>query len=1011
MRPHATAKRLREAEAPPPPPPSQPPAPPPPPPPPPNPRVTKDNPAGIRFQDGGFIESAKDAIQNVGDYWSGDNAAFEAGNPGVGQRVMRAVNPMTGFGSAIGAVQDAAGSGDLVGTALAGAAALPPFAAARALKVAQPVAQGALARAGWGNSAVAPVRAETAKAIGRNTAVGTAADYYEPQPPRLRFQDGGHVPGTGRGDKIPAKYEPGEFVVSNDMIDDNPGLREQLAGLRAETLAARGKTVAEADAKALNGGRRPSLRADSGGAYDPLDRMAKDLTGQNSLPPKSPVGNMADELARNARAAPPAPPPGPANPGMANPQARAAYAEMARGSAPAAAPTAPAAGPGAAYGAGRQAGQVAGAAKDWALGSRPAATTVLGKVGNGVGAGLTAAGRAAGGLQVADTLRNNFDAMQNLARGENSGVSDYLAGGVEFIGNTVASGGAALSSKFPMLGPIAAGFIGSDGASRFIDEMAPGASVLRRHGLGGESKVPGASVVPGLAEAVGAIAPTRDASARPDPRNPYADANARKIAESDARNAAADAKNAAGAPAPGGYDPNQSRPDLGYGPIGDRTKLTNEQAAIMNPAGRVTMTRGANGNMEFSGGDVSGQVSYNDASGKALPGGGLRGKGFSNFDVAPAGADVVMGPGGYAFATSGSGVGQNQGSGSAGSGYTSDGIDTRGLRGPQADRYAAEVRQARAINQAQSADSKSYENRLRQWNDPFSEAGKARRSLEMALNSSGSSMLSRKERLIAREGHAKALEQFNKEHFGMAAGDRDDATRRHTSDNSLRGSEASAAATRYSADAQLGAKQMEMQHKLRQQQLMGDIYRAAGGDPVKAAELAASYGIDPKQFADMAGAQQTRAKANSEDAQSTFKGLFTDKDNKRDEHAEAQAHQLASQIVPGWENMNPEQRNANRAKVVDATRAVQGMNKLRNNGWLQAAGWDKPTPEYSQLPDLDGATIGDVGFLEGAARKDVGKNDIKITLRNGENRFIPAGTLSEAQLRMLQDNGATRSTR
>ena len=46
----------------------------------------------------------------------------------------------------------------------------------------------------------------------------------------LRFQDGGVVPGTGRGDKIPAKYEPGEFVVSNDMIDDNPGLREQLSG-------------------------------------------------------------------------------------------------------------------------------------------------------------------------------------------------------------------------------------------------------------------------------------------------------------------------------------------------------------------------------------------------------------------------------------------------------------------------------------------------------------------------------------------------------------------------------------------------------------------------------------------------------------------------------------------------------------------------------------------------------------------------------------------------------------
>ena len=169
-------------------------------------------------------------------------------------------------------------------------------------------------------------------------------------PAGIRFQDGGVVPGTGRDDKIPAKYEPGEFVVSNDMIDDNPGLREQLSGLRAETLAARGKTVEEADAKALryHGGLRggeygretrdeelPAAHAggrdfqrldgsadsvllgrgggDQGGrhaqvslravdGFDPLDRMTRYLKGRNSLPPRSPVGNMAADLVRNARA-------------------------------------------------------------------------------------------------------------------------------------------------------------------------------------------------------------------------------------------------------------------------------------------------------------------------------------------------------------------------------------------------------------------------------------------------------------------------------------------------------------------------------------------------------------------------------------------------------------------------------------------------------------------------------------------------------------------------------------
>jgi len=69
----------------------------------------------------------------------------------------------------------------------------------------------------------------------------------------LRTGQGGHVPGSGSGDKIPAKYEPGEFVVSNDMLDAAPQLREQLHGLRTDVLAAKGMTPEQADAKAMGG--------------------------------------------------------------------------------------------------------------------------------------------------------------------------------------------------------------------------------------------------------------------------------------------------------------------------------------------------------------------------------------------------------------------------------------------------------------------------------------------------------------------------------------------------------------------------------------------------------------------------------------------------------------------------------------------------------------------------------------------------------------------------------------
>lgn len=302
----------------------------------------RERAAGLRFQDGGQLREnpVGEYMRRVGEEWSRSNADFEGGNPGVMQRVGRAVNPLTGFGSSVGAMYDAAGSGDVTGMALAAGSSIPAFAAARTAKT----VAGPLRAASTGG---------TAARAGQNTAFGVGADYYTPG-----LQDGGMVPGSGTGDKIPAKYEPGEFVVSNDMIDDNPGLREQLSGLRAETLAARGKTVEEADAKALryhgglraqagfNGSADPDFwrgnpnplqgnqanqtlldaarqridpvqtaarnaaAAPAGGAtrapgYGPLSRMANDLTGQNSLPPKSPVGNMADDLARNARAAAP----------------------------------------------------------------------------------------------------------------------------------------------------------------------------------------------------------------------------------------------------------------------------------------------------------------------------------------------------------------------------------------------------------------------------------------------------------------------------------------------------------------------------------------------------------------------------------------------------------------------------------------------------------------------------------------------------------------------------------
>lgn len=73
-------------------------------------------------------EGYLDFGRTSGDYWSKDNAKFEATNPSFMDRVGRAVNPMTSFGSALGAWSDAAGKGfPVTETGAALMQALPTF--------------------------------------------------------------------------------------------------------------------------------------------------------------------------------------------------------------------------------------------------------------------------------------------------------------------------------------------------------------------------------------------------------------------------------------------------------------------------------------------------------------------------------------------------------------------------------------------------------------------------------------------------------------------------------------------------------------------------------------------------------------------------------------------------------------------------------------------------------------------------------------------------------------------
>jgi hypothetical protein len=108
-------------------------------------------------------------IQDAADYWAKDNAQFEASNPTTGNRILRALNPMTGFGfgPAMGAMKTAAEEGNKRDMALAALQAVPMFGFAKLMAhkgIYGPLLQSMNM---WG---------KTGKGVAANVASGVAVD-------------------------------------------------------------------------------------------------------------------------------------------------------------------------------------------------------------------------------------------------------------------------------------------------------------------------------------------------------------------------------------------------------------------------------------------------------------------------------------------------------------------------------------------------------------------------------------------------------------------------------------------------------------------------------------------------------------------------------------------------------------------------------------------------------------------------------------------------------------------
>lgn len=173
---------------------------------------TKNIDAAVERAERGYADGG--LISNAAEYWANDNAQFEKTNPGFIARVARSVNPMTGFGSAMGAMHTSAGNGDIPGMAMAGITAIPAFGVLRSVPA-----------AGAAKASLSPSIGNSAAALTGGAVVNAAADEYQSKNNK-GYRNGGKIqgPGTPTSDDIdaevvetkePIKVSTGERIVSH----------------------------------------------------------------------------------------------------------------------------------------------------------------------------------------------------------------------------------------------------------------------------------------------------------------------------------------------------------------------------------------------------------------------------------------------------------------------------------------------------------------------------------------------------------------------------------------------------------------------------------------------------------------------------------------------------------------------------------------------------------------------------------------------------------------------------
>jgi len=700
----------------------------------------------------------------------------------------------------------------------------------------------------------------------------------------LRTGHGGVVPGTGKGDKIAAKYEPGEFVVSNAMLDAKPSLRGELRQLRKTVLAKKGMTPAMADAKAVSG---KGLRAKD--AWAPENPRFADGPVSN----RGTMAMAAVEEQRNAQQA------------LSSQQGsarQAAYAQDAAAKATAEA-DAVRAGLNKASPAGAPA-PTATAAPTPAAPPAPDTRSFLRKGGDGIKSGYEAVkgygGKAVsvaksvgpaivagaggyGAVKLAENYGNpangpqgNYQPPASASQIPTDGYQAAPAAQPYNFFSDTDTGRNLNNLSRALPGAVGGGVV--SGALRVGSGLARTASTAEGLGLatagGAQAAMPGTQVrstVPGAAQ-----------TPAPD-TYPQANAN------SDARQLRLG-------------DPSSS--DL-------NDEFSNAMIENRNPNGKVTKVVGPDGKVSYSGGNVSGEVSFQGADGNALrgrPGGGYVSTPDDGGASLAAARASLRNPDGSQWSASDNAIMAAN---------LRDGVDkyrgtSRGTQGGGADKYAnMPIKMATAMRVAD-----------------------AQAAAQMATTNATNENL----RTIHREDRASA-ERVGMMPYKAAQAQRDNL----------------AAVLRGGADGK-GGGAMNLDSVI--------ANMAANGMPIEEAEkLRASQNASKKSSEEL---EAGKAKRMSE----MFKGDFGHLPKEEREYAEGLAAQTLSKFANG-EILGATEGQDMRQQALLHTKALlamQAKTKLRNGGLWNWIGGDDSMPtslDGSATPKLAGSFGWNGGMRKG----------------------------------------------